>query len=121
MERPERAAREPLRLFEKRATVLVIRLLVVGGAVLSCGMLGWVPFAALVVMTGRLRDGALAVAVCALDIGAIAVIAGDAEGTWKGDLGLLVLLATMVAGSAYYLVVDAERRAVRERTPEQPG
>ncbi|MGW1375237.1 hypothetical protein ACWD6P_13315 [Streptomyces sp. NPDC002446] len=90
-----------------RGTVIVLRVVFVAAAVLSLGLLAWVPMLrAAIVQRGRLGWWLFAADLVAI-IGSCALITSFAETDWRTNAGVGLLLMQIAAAVAYYLVVDA--------------
>ncbi|WP_128375877.1 hypothetical protein [Streptomyces cavernae] len=90
-------------------TLVALRVTFVGLALISVGFLAWTAMLRLAVVTQKIRDWFLFVLATALDISAIALLAtdpGDEITTWRGELGMVLLLGTLAGVIAYYLAVD---------------
>ncbi|MER6308690.1 hypothetical protein ACWCXK_30800 [Streptomyces sp. NPDC001739] len=93
-----------------QGTVILLRVVFVATAVLSLGLLAWVPMLrAAIVQRGQLGwwlFGGDLVAV----IGACVLITSYAETDWRTNVGVGLLLMQIAAAVAYYLVVDTRAR-----------
>ena len=78
-------------------------------AVVTCGFLAAAPILRLALVTRKTRDWAAFGAVVTLDVAAIAFVAndpGEEITTWRGELGVGLLLGTLVAAVTYYLILE---------------
>jgi len=107
-------------------TLVALRVTFVGIALLSIGFLAWTALLRLAVVTQKARDWAAFALATALDIAAIAFLAadpGEEITTWRGELGMVLLLATLFAVIAYYLTFDIrhyQQSAFVTYPPAQP-
>ncbi|MEU9121987.1 hypothetical protein AB0C96_19350 [Streptomyces sp. NPDC048506] len=91
-------------------TVVLLRVVLVAAAVLSLGLLAWVPLLrAAIVQRGRLGWWVFAGDLVAVT-GACVLITGYATTDWRTDLGVGLLLMQIAGAVAYYLVVDLRAR-----------
>ncbi|MFD8548778.1 hypothetical protein [Streptomyces sp. NPDC059649] len=100
-----------------QGTVILLRVVFVATAVLSLGLLAWVPMLrAAIVQRGQLGwwlFGGDLVAV----IGACVLITSYAETDWRTNVGVGLLLMQIAAAVAYYLVVDTRVRRTADAGP----
>lgn len=108
-------------------TLVALRVTFVGIALLSIGFLAWTVLLRLAVVTQKARDWGVFALATALDIAAIAFLAtdpGDTITTWRGELGMVLLLGTLCAVIAYYLTFDIrhyQQSAFVAYPPAQPA
>ncbi|GAA2266903.1 hypothetical protein GCM10010145_36720 [Streptomyces ruber] len=93
-----------------RGGLITLRVLFVTMAVLSCGFLAWVCMLRLAVVTRGRRDW-IAFTVSVAHIVLVVLILGTDPGveeftTWRGDVGMSLLLAGVPANVAYYLYAE---------------
>ncbi|ARX84020.1 MULTISPECIES: hypothetical protein [Streptomyces] len=88
---------------------VALRVMFVVLAVVTCGFLAAAPILRLALVTRKTRDWAAFGAVVTLDVAAIAFVAndpGEEITTWRGELGVGLLLGTLVAAVTYYLILE---------------
>ncbi|GAB7033056.1 hypothetical protein AB0G35_07220 [Streptomyces sp. NPDC021749] len=115
-----------------QGTVILLRVVFVAIAVLSLGLLAWVPMLrAAFVQRGQLGWWLFCGDLVAV-IGACVLIVSYAETDWRTNVGVGLLLMQIAAAVAYYLVVDTRARrtavpatghapAAYPGTPATPG
>lgn len=88
-------------------TVIGLRVLFSAAALLSCGLLCWVPLLRLALLRKRPMDWALFVSVLVLAVSSLA-LSGSAPSTnsWQSNVGTAAILVLAVASTAYFLAVD---------------
>ncbi|MFJ2772143.1 hypothetical protein [Streptomyces sp. NPDC087300] len=100
-----------------------VRVLFVVLAVVTCGLLAWTTLLRLALVTRKAHDWALFGFATVLDVSALAMIGidkGEDEFEGPGNVGMVVLLCTLVAVLAYYLYADI-RHFSRYRAPRFDG
>ncbi|MFJ8790002.1 hypothetical protein [Streptomyces sp. NPDC102462] len=118
---------QPVKQPPHPAGLVFLRVLFVGLAFVSMGFLSWAMMLRLAVVTRRGLDRGLLVAVLAADVLSVVLLGsepGDEIHTPGGYLGLTVLLFTLVASTAYYLVADIrhfQRLQEAHDGPRTPG
>ncbi|MFD0418751.1 hypothetical protein [Streptomyces sp. NPDC127108] len=88
---------------------VTLRVMFVVLAVVTCGFLAAAPILRLALVTRRTRDWAAFGAVVTLDVAAVVLVAkdpGEEITTWRGELGVGLLLGTLVAAVTYYLILE---------------
>ncbi|MGI5469190.1 hypothetical protein [Streptomyces sp. CA-132043] len=92
-------------------TVVLLRVVFVGVAVLSLGMLAWVTL----LRAALVRRSPVAWWLFGVDavvtVPLLAVVGSVPESDWRGDAAMAVILLQMAGAVAYYLVVDIRARA----------
>ncbi|MER6531277.1 hypothetical protein [Streptomyces sp. NPDC001508] len=100
---------QPVKQPPHPAVLVFLRVLFVGLTFASMGFLSWAMMLRLAAVTRRALDWGLLVAVLVADVLSVVLLGsepGDEIHTAGGYLGLTVLLFTLVASTAYYLVAD---------------
>jgi hypothetical protein len=100
---------------------VTLRVIFVVVAVMSCGVLAWASLLRLASVTRRPRDWFL-FALAVVHIIATLYIIGTDPGkdeftTWRGDVGMSMLLGGLVAIVAYYLYADIRHFSRRRPIP----
>jgi hypothetical protein len=89
---------------------ITLRVVFVALAVLSCGFAAWASMLRLALVTKRPRDWILFMLAIAHIVGVVVLLAtdpGDEEfTTWRGDVGMSLLLGGMIVIVAYYLFAE---------------
>ncbi|MGW0827424.1 hypothetical protein [Streptomyces sp. NPDC002845] len=93
-----------------QGATITVRVVFVALAFLSCGMLAWVCLLRLATLTRRARDWFF-LALGIVHVVAVFVILGTDPGedeftTWRGDVGMSLLLIGMLVIIAYYLSAE---------------
>ncbi|MGW3957205.1 hypothetical protein ACWEKM_41410 [Streptomyces sp. NPDC004752] len=100
---------QPVKQPPHPAWQVFLRVLFVGLAFISMGFLTWAMMLRLAAVTRRSLDRGLLVVVLVADVLGVVLLGsepGDEIHTIGGYVGLIVLLFTLVASTAYYLVAD---------------
>ncbi|MFF0222637.1 hypothetical protein [Streptomyces sp. NPDC004629] len=100
---------QPVKQPPHPAWLVFLRVLFVGLAFASMGFVSWAMMLRLAAVTRRALDWGLLVAVLVADVLSVVLLGsepGDEIHSPGGYLGLTVLLFTLVASTAYYLVAD---------------
>ncbi|MEW2620637.1 hypothetical protein [Streptomyces sp. NPDC048106] len=100
------------------AVLVLLRVLFVVAGFASIGFLAWVMQLRLATVTRRSLDWGLFVAALALDILSVVLVGSDPTDdveTVRGNVGMCLLLATLVAETVYYLVVEIRHYARRRQ------
>ncbi|MES4888257.1 hypothetical protein [Streptomyces sp. NPDC096012] len=98
--------------------LVFLRVLFVVLGFLSIGFLSWVMLLRLAAVTRRSLDWGLFVAVLAADVLSVILLAnepGDEVNTTGGDVGMLLLLGSLVCATAYYLAADIRHFMMRQQ------
>ncbi|MFB0618463.1 hypothetical protein [Streptomyces sp. AGS-58] len=109
---------QPVKQPPHTAWLVLLRVLFVALGILTIGFLAWVMLLRLAAVTRRSLDWGLFVAVLAADILSMALLAaepGDDIHTAGGYTGILLLLGTLVATTAYYLAADIRHFLLRQQ------
>jgi hypothetical protein len=97
----------PQRRRPSTAELVVLRVIFVALPILTIGMLCWAGQLRVAFLTRKKTDWALFWAEVAAVVGAIVLVGIDDEDiTWRADLGVLMLIAFMVAPTSYYLFAE---------------
>lgn len=101
--------------------LITLRVLFVAMAVLSCGFAAWACMLRLAVVTHRRRDWTLFVLSLAHIVVVLYILASDPGAdeftTWRGDVGMSLLLGGMVVTIAFYLYAEITHFARLARAP----
>jgi hypothetical protein len=111
---------QPVKQSPSPGVLVLLRVLFVLVAVVTCGFFAWVPLVRLAVVTRATRDWVLLGASLVLEVVAVALLAadpGDEISTTGGWIGLLLLLGTMTAVVVYYLVAETRHYATAAPVP----
>ncbi|GAA0470747.1 hypothetical protein [Streptomyces olivaceiscleroticus] len=92
-------------------TVVLLRVVFVGVAVLSLGLLAWVTLLRAALVQRRPGTWWLFGVDAAVTVPLLAVVGSVPESDWRGDAAMAVILLQMAGAVAYYLVVDIRARA----------
>ncbi|AYN40933.1 hypothetical protein D9753_20925 [Streptomyces dangxiongensis] len=109
---------QPVKQPPHTAWLVLLRVLFVALGFLTIGFLAWAMLLRLAAVTRRPLDWGLFVAALAADILSTALLAaepGDDIHTAGGYTGILLLLGTLVATTAYYLAADIRHFMVRQQ------
>ncbi|MDX2605843.1 hypothetical protein PV330_38295 [Streptomyces caniscabiei] len=103
---------------------VTLRVIFVVVAVMSCGLLAWACLLRLASVTRRPRDWslfALAIIHIIVTLYIIGTDPGEEEfTTWRGDVGMGLLLGGLVAIVAYYLYADIRHFGAARTAPPSP-
>ncbi|MEU7485767.1 hypothetical protein [Streptomyces sp. NPDC042319] len=110
-------------------TAVLLRVVLVGVAVLSLGMLAWVALLRAALVHRRPVAWWLFGVDAGLVMPLFAVLGSVPENDWRGDAAMVLILLQMAAAVAYYLAVDIRARARslaayppdHSRTTQPPG
>ncbi|MFF1280931.1 hypothetical protein ACFVY4_09170 [Streptomyces sp. NPDC058299] len=109
---------QPVKQPPHTAWLVLLRVLFVALGILTIGFLAWTMLLRLAAVTRRSLDWGLFVAALAADILSMALLAaepGDDIHTAGGYTGILLLLGTLVATTAYYLAADIRHFLMRQQ------